>query len=531
MSEDRPNILHLFTDMQRFDTIRALGNTYMKTPNLDRLCGEGIAFTNAYSPTPVCIAARCAMIFGQYPLNTGCYENVDMPTDGRQTFMEALRKSGYSTYGIGKCHFTPDTYALRGFEGREVQEECGVPKGEMEKNHYIKYLYDKGYTHLSEAYGIRGEMYYMPQPSQMPAEDHPTQWVGDRSIQYIREHKDDSEPWYLFSSYIHPHPPLAPPVPWHKLYRPGLMPLPNMPSDYESLVTYINRVQNRYKYRDQGMDKNLVRTIIAYYYACVSFIDYQIGRILDTLEETGRLDNTMILFTSDHGELLGDYSCYGKRSMHDPSARVPMIVRMPGRFDGGGVCDTPVSLVDVAPTFLAAAGAEIGTHSLDGVDMYDIAEGNSDRKYVFGQISFNDFGMGRNVEGRKARDLSKVPFKEQVAMYSTYLCVSREWKYFYSTPDNQEFLFDKIHDPNETRNKKGILFARDALRDHKSALVQWLQEGGETAGLDGDDWKIFPKQEIDDDPDTGLLIQDGYTPWIDMEIPGYTDSSQGEKNE
>ena len=103
----KPNILHIFTDQQRFDTIGLL-NPVIKTPNLDRLCENGVVFTNSYSPSPVCISARCSMIFGQYPMNTGCYENTIMPTDDRQPFMDALTDTGYRTHGIGKCHFTPD---------------------------------------------------------------------------------------------------------------------------------------------------------------------------------------------------------------------------------------------------------------------------------------------------------------------------------------------------------------------------------------------------------------------------------------
>ena len=120
-NKSQPNILHIFVDQQRFDTIRALGNHIIHTPNLDRLCSNGVAFTNAFSPSPVCVAARCSMIYGQYPANTDCYANTTMPTDNRTSFMTALTDAGYCTHGIGKCHFTPDTYALRGFQSRERQ--------------------------------------------------------------------------------------------------------------------------------------------------------------------------------------------------------------------------------------------------------------------------------------------------------------------------------------------------------------------------------------------------------------------------
>ena len=515
---NRPNILHIFVDQQRFDTIGALNNPIIKTPNLDKLVKTGVSFTNAYTPSPVCVAARCSMIYGQYPANTGCYENDAMPEDGRQTLMDVLTNSGYRTHGIGKCHFTPDAFALKGFQTREAQEELGADS--TEQYPYLKYLYEKGYKHLCEPNGIRGEMYYIPQPSQLPPEDHPTQWIGDRSSQFIRENKDEQEPWYLFSSFIHPHPPFAPPNPWHKLYRPPLMPLPHIPDDYEALHTFVNKCQNRYKYRDNGYDKNLIRAMKAYYYACISFVDYQIGRILDELETTGQRDNTLIVFTTDHGEHLGDYRCFGKRSMHDTSARIPFILNMPGRFDGGVICEDAVSLVDIAPTILGATDTSVSTHKVDGIDLFKLMRGEIKREYVFGQLCYK--GM-QFLESDIEFEKSICNKEDKRAVFSTYMAASKDWKYFYSAPDNREFLFNKNTDPKETRNLANNEFCKDALREIKSTLIEHLKECGETRGIDGEDWISHRLPSFAKDPDQGLLIQDGYTPWVDTRIPGYTD--------
>ena len=508
---NRPNILHVFTDQQRFDTIAALGNGIIKTPNLDRLCREGVAFTNAYTPSPVCVSARCSMIMGQYPMNTNCYANTPMPQD-RQTFMDALTEAGYRTHGIGKCHFSPDRYALRGFGSREHQEEGPNPRDIHEQTYY-RYLYDKGLTFANEVMGVRGEMYYVPQKSAMPAAEHPTQWVGDRAVAFV-EDAATGEPWHLLASFIHPHPPFAPPDPWHKLYRTTLMPLPKVPPDWGELLTHINRVQNRYKYRDQGIDRNLVRVMKAYYYACISFVDYQVGRLLDALERTGQLDNTLILFTSDHGEHLGDYNCFGKRSFHDTAARIPMIVRGPGGFDGGQISDEVVSLVDVAPTFLSAAEARITDHPLDGLDLADVLAGRTDREIVFGQFAQED---------RSAPDF--VSTGETVAAGSSYMAVSKRWKYFYSAPDDREFLFDRKGDPGETRNQAYVTQFRGEACDHmRSALLAYLGQCGTREGVEGDQWRTFPKRKVPSDPDAGLLIQDTYTPWANMTFPpGYDD--------
>ena len=173
----KPNILLFFTDQQRFDTIAALGNPVIKTPALDRICKAGVAFTSTYSPSPVCVPARCSMTYGQYPMHTKCYDNGgDMPKD-RPSFMQVLTDAGYRTHGIGKCHFMPDKHALRGFQSREVQKE--VPA--RSSDDYTTFLEEKGWGDLPEPHGVRGEMYYVPQVSQLPQHLHPTQWVGDRS--------------------------------------------------------------------------------------------------------------------------------------------------------------------------------------------------------------------------------------------------------------------------------------------------------------------------------------------------------------
>lgn len=510
-SESRPNIVLIFTDQQRADTIGALGNPVIRTPALDRLCRSGVAFTNAFSPSPVCISARCSLIHGQYPLHTGCYENTVMPTDGRQTFMAALTAAGYRTHGIGKCHFTPDGYALRGFETREHQEEL---IRDPDKDDYLRFLHANGFRHVCDPHGIRGEMYYVPQPSQYPAHLHPTQWLGDRSVAFVRENAGSQRPWFLFASFIHPHPPFAPPNPWHKLYRAPLMPLPNVPADAEALQTFVNRFQNRYKYRDQGIDQNLLRCQKAYYYATISFIDYQVGRLLEALQETGQLDNTLILFTADHGELLGDYHCFGKRSMHDACARIPMLARLPGRFAAGQVCTAPASLVDIAATVCGAAGARVESHPLDGCDLADLATGAAAREMVFAQHAFVPFKPQGHL-------LHQDPASR--AALSTYMAVSRRWKYVYSAPDHREFLFDRTGDPLETRSRAGLPLCREPLNALRKALMDHLRAGGETGSIAPDgQWREFPRQTLPEDPDALLLIQDHA--WPDTRISGYTDT-------
>ncbi|GAF81453.1 unnamed protein product, partial [marine sediment metagenome] len=395
-------------------------------------------FASAYTASPVCVPARCSLIHGQYPPKLSCFDNGDPMPDDRPSLMHLLTEAGYRTHGIGKMHFTPDLQALRGFQTREYQEEI---RRRVEDDDYLKLLHANGFEHVHDPFGVRGEMYYVPQPAQMPASLHGTNWVGDRAVEFLSA-APASEPFFLFASFIHPHPPFSPPTPWHKLYRAPLMPLPKRPDNCEALHTYVNRVQNRYKYRDNGLDNNLLRVMKAYYYACISFVDLQVGRMLKALEDTGRLDDTLVVFTSDHGEFLGDYNCFGKRSMLDAAAAVPLLMRYPERFPGGGRCETPVSAVDLMPTILQAAGLDTAPHDLDGIDLTGVVAGESSDRTLYGQYQCEARGV--------------------------YMAVNRRWKYFYSAPDRREFLFNRVQDPEETRNRAGLVFCRQELEQMRS---------------------------------------------------------------
>ncbi|MCA1808911.1 MAG: sulfatase-like hydrolase/transferase, partial [Lentisphaerae bacterium] len=486
----------VFTDMQRADTIRALGNDVIRTPHLDRLVREGTAFTNCFTPSPVCVPARCCMHYGMYPQRTGLFANGRMMDDNGMSYPALLGRHGYRTHAIGKCHFTKDHKALRGFHSRLLQEEC---KSDPAMDDYVAWLKDNNFDSY-EPHGARGEMYYIPQISSLPQEAHPTQWIGDNTVRFVNDAAAQSQPWCLFSSFIHPHPPLAPPKPWHKLYRLPEMPLPLTSGHDAELLTWINRLQNRYKYRDHGSDLNLVRMIKAYYYACISFVDYQVGRILESLEQTGQLDNTMIIFTSDHGEHLGDLGCFGKRSMHDPSARVPLLVRYPDRFPAGKTCKTATSLCDVFPTILSACGADHAGLELDGLDLHDIVNNPDPDRVVYSQFARGDGGI--------------------------YLAATARWKYVYSAGDGQEFFFDRQADPAEINNLvESDEVAADKLKI-KCNLLEYLKRSGmDDAWEDRGgmlEWRAYPRKDESylDDPDARLLVQD-YA-GVPLDLPGYT---------
>ncbi len=472
----KPNILLLFTDQQRFDTVAALGNPYIQTPTLDRLVHEGTAFTSAYCPSPVCIASRCSLLLSQWPHQTGCAANAPMPQE-RTSFIELLAQAGYQCHGVGKMHFSPDSRKLWGFESRDYSEEGGMREGDD----FCDFLRANGYGHVIDPNGVRSEWYYIPQPSQLPERLHHSTWVADRAIEFLRR-RERSRPFFLWASFIKPHPPFESPAPWYRLYRAVEMPMPHMPPGYEEMLTFWNRVQNRYKYRDQGFDGNLVRIIRAAYYAAISFVDYNAGRILAELEKEGILDDTLIIFTSDHGELLGDFGSYGKRCMLDPAARVPLIVRYPDRFQAGLRCDKLASLVDVAPTILAAAGAPVPENFV-GLDLARLAANDVSRDALICQFQHGSLGV--------------------------YGIITPQWKYFYSAPDDREYLIPRRPGQLDERNVMDNPAFSDVADELKAQLISWYRRDGYELPLEGDDWKRHPRREVPTAPDAWQLFQDG----------------------
>lgn len=199
-----PNILLLFTDQQRHDTINALGNPIIRTPVLDKLCKEGTAFTRCYTPSPVCVPARSAMATGLPPHLTGCVHNSSTLGPKLPSFMQRLRDQGYQTHGVGKMHFAPQRTRMWGFESRDVSER-------REDDDYRAYLNQNGFGYILDVHGALREMYTIPQVSQMPAHLHESAWVADRSSAFLRN-RDRSKPFFLWSSFFCPHPPFDAPT-------------------------------------------------------------------------------------------------------------------------------------------------------------------------------------------------------------------------------------------------------------------------------------------------------------------------------
>ena len=379
------HILVLFTDQQRYDTIGALGNDRIQTPNLDALVRDSVAFEHCTTPSPVCVPARLSMLSGQYPARTGCNNNNAENNYDGEGFYARLTESGYQSCCVGKMHHLPDPYGPLGFEKRWTQEELSEPEDD-----YTKFI-QENYPWIIDYNGMRSEMYYVPQISQLPAKDHPTQWIGDKSVDFINN-CDPDRPMLLVSSFIHPHPPYCPPSPWQKLYRED----PPAPLDVpkEDLDQFWDMIGDRCGCERLMMSRQDILRSKNFYYACVSFVDYQIGRIIQALKDKGMYEDTLILFSSDHGDMMGDYNAIGKRAMVDSSAHIPFIIHYPGQEPG--FRKDACSLVDVAPTILSYAGVPYDKEEFDGMDLF----AGEDRTYVYSQHGCGNNGTYMITDGK-----------------------------------------------------------------------------------------------------------------------------------
>ena len=410
------HVLVIFTDQQRHDAIGALGNDQIQTPNLDALVRDSVTFNHATTPSPVCVPARLSMLSGQYPARTGCNNNNAENNYDGEGFYARLTESGYQSCCVGKMHHLMDPYGSLGFEKRWTQEELSAPEDD-----YTKFIMEN-YPWIIDYNGMRSEMYYVPQISQLPAKDHPTQWIGDKSVDFINE-CDPERPMLLVSSFIHPHPPYCPPSPWHKLYRedpPAPFEIPQ-----EDLDQFWDMIGDRCGCERLMMSRQDILRSKNFYYACVSFVDYQIGRIIQALKDKGMYEDTLIVFSSDHGDMMGDYNAVGKRAMVDASAHIPFVVHYPGQEPT--IRPDACSLIDVAPTVLSYAGIPYDKDEFDGIDLFC----GEDRKYVYSQHGCGDNGTYMITDGE-----TKLVYIKAVNRYH----------YFESLPETKD-----VYDPNNPK--------------------------------------------------------------------------------
>lgn len=395
--EDRvqPNILWYCSDAQRYDTIGALGNSFINTPRLDAIANHGVAFTRAYAQNTLCTPSRASFLTGRYPASHHVYRNGNAFFPKSETLVtKLLANAGYDCGLVGKLHLsTARAGERRPDDGYRVfnWSKHPLPDESAPYNSYYKWLKETKKVDPVELYA---DKWSLCQPG-LPRELHQTVWCSEMAIQFITEARE--RPWLLSINPVDPHPPFDPPQEYLDRYDPAKLPPPlYRPSDLERQsafknvrhqcvtamdpfgamegpeeVTYQTQVERGFK-PPRHFNGQVIK---AGYYGMIELIDDELGRIIDTLRETNQLENTLIIFHSDHGELLGDHGLLFKGArFFEGAVHVPLLFSWPGHIEGGLRSDALVELVDIAPTLLDAAGIDV-PEFIQGQSLWPIVTG------------------------------------------------------------------------------------------------------------------------------------------------------------
>lgn len=444
---ERPNLLLVLVDHWRGDSLGRLGHPVADTPHLDELSAGGVTFTEAYTPCPSCIAARRSIMTGLTPNTHGMLGYQDgRPWPYERTLAGELTRAGYQTINVGKTHFHPNRLHL-GFEQL-------ITPGE-----YNEWLDEQtGLVRSRFAHGVHGNS-WMARPSHVPEIQCEETWLTDQAMRRV-EKRDPTRPFFLCLSFNGPHPPWTPPQAYWDQFDGLEMPPPiegEWSREHAEEATYPMGVN---AWRGRVSPERNRRARVGYY-ATLAYIDAQIGRLIEFLGRRGMLNNTWVVFTADHGEMLGDHNLWRKTYAYDGSARIPLMVRPPR-----GLCEAanadlraPVGLEDVMPTLLEAAGV-------------DVPEGVEGRSLV-------PWTRGERPDWR---DLYHHEHSPCYAPDNAYQCLTgREWKYVWNPITGGEQLFHRTADPGDTQELSDDPAAAEALAELRARMA--VELAGRPEGL------------------------------------------------
>jgi arylsulfatase A-like enzyme len=469
----RPNVLYIMTDQQRWDTISASGNDLIDTPNFDRLAAEGANFTRFYTAAFPCSPSRATLITGRYPHSHGVWTNDALLQPQVRTLGEVSRDAGYDTAWIGKWHLGGDMYgdswAYRYSVGKSglEREKFDLPRilGEDTAQHGFEHWVG-GFTHYQEYLRERDLLEPIPgkkvrgnhqtviedNHSVIPEEHFMTAFLAKEAIDYLEQPERAQRPFTCCLSFHGPHLPITPPEPWDKMYDPADVPLPGNLNDDLSDKPWRNQAGNRWWVRDEWTDEQF-RDIIARYWGYCSYIDHWTGRVLDTLQAQGLADNTIVVFTSDHGEMVGSHGfLYKGAYMYDGIQRIPFIIRAPGVVPAGVQTDALGSSVDLLPTLTEMMGIEAPPET-QGRSMVPLLTGQIDvgRETTFTEMNGTGLGI---VMARTDR-----------------------YKFCYNwNPRQIDELYDMQEDPLELENLADDPEHAETVERLRQRIIDWMRE-------------------------------------------------------
>ena len=447
----KPNILLIHADQHRYDCLGAYGNTDVKTPHIDGLARDGVLYENSFCAHPVCTPSRYSLLTGLYiHQHLGLTNRSTLPP-GIATLPGLLKEHGYRTVAVGKMHFTP-TYLDLGFDEMWLAEQHGDGRYDDD---YHRWLASEGLCDRLDLldqvaeYRKNAPRSYWDSfgalPSDLDEKHHSTTWIGDRAIESLDRWTEGSN--FLMVGFIKPHHPFDPPEPWDAMYDPNELSI--LPGWTENLI---HGDDGRGHFPCCQLTELSLRRVMALYYATISQIDYHVGRMIGLLKAKGLYDNTIIVYTSDHGDYMGYHHRILKGyRMLEPLTRVPLIIKYPGHAHPPSRDGRLVNNIDVTPTLLSAVGLAL-PRSMPGMNLLDL---NTRPDFVFAETE------------------------------SEYMVRSRTRKLLLHCDPDKSAFFDLEHDPLELENLIGQEDRRAEILAYRERLLRWLLfEGRAPSHLD-----------------------------------------------
>lgn len=477
LKRNQPNIVFIFPDQLRSDYIGVEGNNIAYTPNIDRIANEGALFSRAYSASPTCLPARAALITGMGPWKNGLLSYAPIATKYKYEMPQMLRDAGYNTFATGKLHFKPigsgalivkpdeldNSKFMHGFHEIKLCEGWGHPQ-----NAYNIWFKENAPNLEIDGTGL-GPTDHRTGIYPYSDELHPTAWTANQAIEFI-DSQSSQEPFFLKITFHRPHPPFDPPKRWLDFYKDREIPKAIVGNWSEEKYGGFNEIPSPSEQLNAprgNFGDSIVRDSREGYLAAISFLDEQIGHVLTSLERNGVLENTLIVISSDHGDMMGDHHLWRKSYPYEGSAGVPMIIRWPEslgiKAKRGQVIKELVELRDILPTFLEVAGVDIPSE-MDGMSMMPLIN-------------------GKKKGWRKVLDMEhgQCYWKEN----SWTALTDNRYKYIYYSVTGEEQLFDLEKDSGEKKNLAGISRYKNILAKWRQRMVDHLSNRGEDWVKDG----------------------------------------------
>ena len=502
-STTKPNIVFVQVDQLTAESLRTYGGGVCHAPNLDRLASTGTVFDTAYCNFPLCAPSRFSMAAGKLCSAIGAYDNAAEMPASIPTYAHYLRAAGYQTALSGKIHFIgPDQY--HGFESRLTPDLYPADFS------WVPNWGDEGERDTNDARSV-----LVAGVCERSVQIDFDEQVTFQAIQYLYDtaRSNDKRPFFLQVSYTHPHEPYLCRKEYWDLYDDIDIPMPTVPALAKSKHDpHSQRLLSDFGMLDVKFEDEAVLTARRAYYGSISYIDQMVGRILDTLAATGREENTAIIFTSDHGEMLGERGMWFKKHFFEPALRIPLIIKLPGVRPGR--VETPASLVDLLPTLMGIASGEPWSSDIESLDGHDLTS---------------------MITGTESEDFERSIYAEYLAEATTapiFMIRRGRYKYISSVAD-PALLFDVVSDPNELHNLAGSPEHADRVARFQSDVdLKWdsqelttlikLSQRRRRLVLAGNQYGDKPRWNHDETSNDDVIWyrgEEGYNDWAFNYLP------------